>query len=61
MEWTSFQLDDDVSFVDVVTTDAPGRFSRLTTWPAYRGTLDDRCDEPPALVELREVASYRPS
>ena len=56
--WTSFRLDDGVSFVDLVTTDALGRFSRLETWAAYRGTLAERCDEPPDLTELHPVAAY---
>ena len=58
VRWTSFRLDDGRSFVDLVATDAPGRFSRLESWAAYRGTLDERCDEPPVVTELHEVGRY---
>jgi hypothetical protein len=54
----AFQLEDSVSFVHLVETDAPGRFSQLEAFRAYRATLDERCDEPPVVTALREIGSF---
>ena len=59
LRYATFQLEDGVSFVEFVETDDPGRFSQLATFRAYRATLDERCDEPPTVTELHEVASFR--
>jgi hypothetical protein len=56
----AFQLDDGVTFMHLVETDDPRRFSQLETFRAYRATLDERCDEPPVMTELREIGSYGP-
>jgi hypothetical protein len=56
----AFQLEDKVSFLHLVETDDPRRFSQLETFRAYRATLDERCDEPPVMTELREIGSYGP-
>jgi hypothetical protein len=61
LRWATFREDDGVSFVDVASGAGGGRLSSLTTWAAYRGTLDARCEEPPALTELHEVEAYRPA
>jgi hypothetical protein len=55
-----FQLDDQVSFVQFVETgaDGPGPLPQLPAFQRYRGTLDDRCEEPPVLTVLHEVGSY---
>ncbi len=59
LRYATFQLEDKVSFVEFIETDDPGRFSQLSTFRAYRATLDERCDEPPTVTELHEVASFR--
>ena len=58
VRYESFRLPDGVSFVDLVETDGPGRFSALESFRRYRSTLDERCDEPPVVSELDEVGSY---
>jgi hypothetical protein len=58
LRYASFQLEDEVSFVEFVETDAPGRFSELEAFRAYRSTLDERCEEPPVVAELGEVGSF---
>ena len=58
MRWESFRMEDGVSFVELAEVDVGGRFSQLETWSAYRGTHDDRCDEPLQMVELERVAAY---
>ncbi len=56
--YASFRLDDEVSFVELAVTDAPGRFSQLESFRHYRATLDERCEEPPVVTELHEICSY---
>ena len=58
LRWDSYRLADGVSFADVAAVDAPGTLSRLTTWAAYRSTLDERCDEPPVLTNLDRIGFY---
>lgn len=56
--WTTFQLEDGVSFVDFVRPGGPpGALSQRDAFRRYRSTLDERCDEPPVLMSLREVGS----
>ncbi len=57
VRYASYQLADEVSFVELVETDAPGRFSQLESFRRYRSTLDERCDEPPVVTEIREVGA----
>jgi len=58
LRYASFQLEDEVSFVEFAETDGPGRFSELKAFRTYRATLDERCDEPPVVTELHEVGSF---
>lgn len=48
------------SFVELVQTDRPGRLSSLDSWPAFRSTLEQRCDQLPEIVELDLVADSEP-
>ncbi len=59
LRYASFQLEDEVSFVEFALTDGPGRFSQLESFRRYRSTLDERCDETPVVTELQEVGSFR--
>lgn len=60
LSYATFQLEDGVSFVDLVDTkDGPGPLSRLEAFRRFRSTLDERCDEPPTMTELREVGAFR--
>ena len=58
VRYASVQLDDGVSSVEFAETDGPGRFSTLEAFQTYRTTLDERCDEPPVVTELHEVATF---
>lgn len=58
VRYASFRLDDGLSFVELVETDQPGRFSQLESFRRYRSTLDERCDEPPTVTELHPVGTY---
>ncbi len=59
LRYATFQLEDEVSFVEFVVTDGPGRFSQLESFRTYRATLEERCEEPPVVIELHEVGSFR--
>jgi hypothetical protein len=61
LRWESFRHDDEVTFLDLLRVDRPGQLSRLTAWPAFRGGLDARCDEPPVIAELEPLAAYGPA
>ncbi len=59
----TYQLDDEVSFIDFVETQGrgPGPLPSLPAFGRFRAGLDDRCVEPPTMFELRHVASYDPN
>lgn len=59
LRWATFQLDDEMSFVDFAVGGGQGVLSRLEAFRRFRSTLDERCDEPPVLTELHEVGSFR--
>jgi hypothetical protein len=58
LRYSTFQLEDELSFVEFAETDGPGRFSALEAFRTYRATLDERCDEPPVVTELHEVGTF---
>ncbi len=60
LRWTTFQLEDEVSFVEFVEgPDLPEPLPQLEAFRRYRATLDERCDELPVMTELHEVGSFR--
>lgn len=58
LRYASFRLADGVSFLDLVETDGPGRFSQLRSFREFRSGLDERCEEPPVLTDLCAIDSY---
>jgi hypothetical protein len=58
VRWDSYRLGDGTSLLDVASLRGGGRLSRLSSWSAYRSTLDARGDEPPVLTELDLLGSY---
>jgi len=60
LSYTAFRLDDEVSFVHIVETEhgvAP--FAYLGAYQAFRTTVGQRCDQPPAMMQLHKVVSFR--
>jgi hypothetical protein len=57
VRWTTYRHGDGTSFVDLVRTDQPGRFSTLDSWAAFRNTLEHRCQQPPEILQLDLVAT----
>ena len=61
LRYTTFVLEGGVSFVHVASIDTGGGRNSVTdvaAFRAFRGDAGDRCEEPPAVVGLREVGSY---
>ena len=62
LRYASFKLGDGVSFVHIVSLEAADGSNPLGELPAFRAftaAIDERCDEPPVVVNLNEVGSYR--
>ena len=62
LRYATFQLDDGVSFVHLASNDTEDGRSPLSEVQAFRRfqeNIDDRCEEAPAVTELREIGSYR--
>jgi len=59
--YATYQLDDGVSFVHVATqtADAPSPLTGLDAFQLFQKDIADRCEDQPALTELREIGSYR--
>jgi hypothetical protein len=61
IHYATFVMEDGVSFVHVASTETEDGRSPLTDVAAFRvfqENIAERCDEPPARVDLREVGSY---
>lgn len=60
LRYATFQLEDEVSFVDLVAgPDLPRPLPELQAFQRYRADLDERCDEPPEMTDLHQVHSFR--
>ena len=59
--YATYQLDDGVSFVHIATQtgDAPNPLTELEAFQRFSKDIADRCEDQPALSELREIGSYR--
>lgn len=58
LRYASFQLDDKVTFVELVIGGGQGRLAQLKTFRAYRSTIEERLEAAPVLEELSEVGSF---
>ena len=59
--YASFKLDDGVSFVHIVSieaADGSNPLRELSAFKEFTARIRDRCEEPPASVDLKEVGSY---
>lgn len=60
LRWVTYQLDDEVSFVDLVGGGLdPAALAQMESFRRFRSTLDERCYEPPVMTGLHEVGSFR--
>jgi|SRR4051794_34229643 hypothetical protein len=55
----TFTLEDGVTFVHLATQeDGANPLGDVAAFRRFQEGIRDRCDEPPAVTELREVGSY---
>ena len=61
LRYASFKLDDGLSFVHIVSLEAPGAnpLAELSAFKDFTARGRERCEEPPVSAELKEVGSYR--
>jgi hypothetical protein len=55
----TFRLDDGVSFVHLAEHGEGNPLPELEAFRRFQDGIADRCDEPPVVVELEEIGSYR--
>ena len=61
LRYATFKLDDGVSFVHIAlleAADGGNPLRDLSAFKAFVAEVADRCEEPPATVNLNEVGSY---
>jgi quinol monooxygenase YgiN len=60
LRYATFRLEDGVSFVHLASfEDGRAPLSEIGAFQRFQQEIRDRCDEPPAVIELHEVGSYR--
>lgn len=60
LRYATYQLEDGVSFMDVVDLpQGPGMLRQIAAFGRYRTGLEERCSEPPVVTQLEEVGAYR--
>lgn len=59
--YTTFKLDDGVSFAHLalVTEDGGNPLGGLESFQRFQEGIRDRCDEPPVVADLSTVGAYR--
>jgi hypothetical protein len=61
LRYATFKLEDGVSFVHIVSQEAPGGrnpLAELSAFKAFAAAVRDRCDGLPVVAELSEIGSY---
>ncbi|HEV8365931.1 MAG TPA: hypothetical protein VGQ52_20615 [Gemmatimonadaceae bacterium] len=62
LRYCAFRLEDGVTFVHIVSNEAPNGSDPLRELPAFRAFsagIKDRCEQPPTFTNLSEVGAYR--
>ena len=62
IRYSTFLLDDGLTFINIVVTETPSGLAPLGQLQAYRQIQQDkydRFDEPPQVTELHELGAYR--
>ncbi len=60
IRYASFKQDDGASFVHVASVEGDSNpLQELDAFKAFTAGIRERCDEPPVVVELSEIGSYR--
>ena len=56
--YTTYQCDDDVTFVHLATSEGPVPLSDLGAFQQFKEGLEQRCVQPPVRAQLTEVGSF---
>ena len=62
LRYASFRLEDDVTFVHIAsveTADDSNPLAGLEAFQAFTQDIKERCDEPPVVMAMTEIGSYR--
>jgi hypothetical protein len=60
LRYATFQLEDGASFVHLafVDGDGPGPLPEVEAFREFQRDIQERCDEPPVVTQLREIGSF---
>jgi quinol monooxygenase YgiN len=60
IRYTSYRLEDEVTFVHIATLETPDRnpLTGLPSFKAFQKQIGERCVEPPVVTEVSVVGSY---
>lgn len=58
LRYATFQLEDEVSFVELVVGGVQ-QLAELKAFRTFRANIAERCVEPPVITELHEAGSFR--
>ena len=61
LRYATFCADDGVSFIHIASseTEGPSPLREVVAFKRFQQNVGERCGEPPASVELREIGSFR--
>ena len=62
LRYASFRLEDDMTFVHIAsieTADGSNPLAGLDAFQVFTQNIKERCDEPPVVMEMTEIGSYR--
>ncbi len=61
LRYATFRLEDGVSFMHLAiqTEDGQTPLAKLDAFQRFQENIGDRCDERPAVTDLRTIGSYR--
>src|SRR5262249_28139531 len=61
LRYTTFKLDDGVSFVHLVEhdEDGPNQLAPLASFKRFQEGIAERCDDPPVVSDVSTIGAYR--
>jgi len=62
LRYTSFKLEDGLSFVHIAsieTDNGENPLSKSSAFKSFQEKIKDRCEKPPTVVDLHTIGSYR--
>jgi hypothetical protein len=60
LRYATFRLEDGVTFVHLASTEeGQNPLSAVGAFQRFQENIRDRCDEPPVVMQLSEIGSYR--